>query len=198
MNEDKRYPLVWPDNWPRTAPASRAYSRFEPKTIAKAFQLLVKEGNRIGNGFFMSSNIPRNQRDNQPTSKPIRLNDPGVAVYFKLNDRPVSLACDKWILVEDNIWAIAKHIEALRGQERWGVGSMEQAFRGYMALPGIGEAGGIKWWEVLGVPINSDPELVRKAYTTLVKKHHPDVNGERELFDRVQAAWELFSTMAPK
>jgi DnaJ-class molecular chaperone len=75
---------------------------------------------------------------------------------------------------------------------------MEQAFRGYMALPGIGEAGGIKWWEVLGVPINSDPELVRKAYTTLVKKHHPDVNGERELFDRVQAAWELFSTMAPK
>jgi len=36
--------------------------------------------------------------------------------------------------VSDNIAAIAAHIEALRAQERYGVGTIEQAFAGYSAL----------------------------------------------------------------
>lgn len=73
--------------------------------------------------------------------------DRGAAVYFEMKGKPVSLACDKWNRVEDNIWAIAKHIEALRGQQRWGVGSIEQAFRGYTALPAIGESSASEWWK---------------------------------------------------
>lgn len=143
--------------------------------------------------WLMSSNIRRAQQG-FPISNAKNPTDPGVAVYFKINGRPVSLACDKWILVEDNMYALAMHIEALRGQDRWGVGTIEQAFRGYMALPGVGESSGSKWWETLGVPINADVEAVKKAYRILVNKHHPDKpTGDREMFHRVQTAYEEFN-----
>ena len=93
----------------------------------------------------MSSNIPRGKQGS-PISNIGVLKDPGVAVYFTIKEKPVSLACDKWVHVEDNIWAIAKHIEALRGQERWGVGSIEQAFAGYTALPAPGQTVAATWY----------------------------------------------------
>ncbi len=78
------------------------------------------------------------------------------------------------------------------------MGSVEQAFRGYMALPGIGQSSGIQWWSVLGVPINASPEQVKDAYRILVAKHHPDKGGDVERFHRVQQAWELFQAVQPK
>jgi hypothetical protein len=45
-------------------------------------------------------------------------------------------ACDRWDSVADNVQAIRKTIEALRGIERWGTGDMVQrAFAGFVALP---------------------------------------------------------------
>jgi hypothetical protein len=141
--------------------------------------------------------VPR-RKDGQPYSNQAQPKDPGVAVYFELKGKAVSLACDKWDRVEDNAWAIAKHVEALRGQERWGVGSVDQAFRGYMALPGVGETSGLSWWTTLGVPINSTFDQVKEAYRTLAKKHHPDRNGDSELFRRVTEAWSQFEATATK
>ena len=159
MWDDKtKYPLSWPENWPRVS--FRKTSRFGTHTIAYAFSFLCAEVKRLTNGeeFFLSCNVPRTKGgDGAPTANYRQPSDPGAPVYFSVNKKPVVLACDKWVHVEDNIWALAKHIEALRGQDRWGVGTIEQAFRGYMALPGIGETGGVSWWKVLGVSINATP-----------------------------------------
>jgi len=115
----------------------------------EAFQILCGEMERLGTkSWLMSCNRAR-RRDGQPYSDRSQPADTGVAVYFDLKGRQVSLACDKWNRVEDNVWAIAKHVEALRGQERWGVGSIEQAFRGYMAKKHHPDRGG-------------DPELFRR------------------------------------
>jgi hypothetical protein len=168
--------------------------RFAAKnhSMDEAFQMLAGEMERMGTKkWLLSSNVPR-RLDGQPYSNRGQHTDPGAAVYFDLKGRQVSLACDKWLRVEDNVWAIAKHIEALRGQERWGVGSIEQAFRGYTALPAPGQTSGISWWTVLGVPINSAPDQVKEAYRILAKKHHPDRGGDAELFRRVNEAWNLF------
>lgn len=135
----------------------------------------------------LSTNVQR-RLDGVPYSNRAHPTDPGVAVYFELKGKPVSLACDKWNRVEDNVWAIAKHVEALRGQQRWGVGSIEQAFSGYTALPAPGETSGISWWKVLGVAINAEPDQVKAAFRHLAKKHHPDVKGDPELFRRVSEA----------
>jgi hypothetical protein len=110
-----------------------------------------------------------------------------VALYFALKEKPVVLACDKWRRVADNIWAIAKHIEALRGQERWGVGSIEQAFRGYMALPERSEAS--SWWKVLGVALNATPEQIKEAYRRKSLECHPDRGGTDQAMAEVNLAY---------
>lgn len=194
------YPLCWPEGWPRTSPGSREASRFcRPNSYAarlhsmdEARQFLFGELSRMGvERCILSTNTPL-RIDGLPRSGLARPEDPGAAVYFKLNDNPVSLACDKWLRPEDNIWAIAKHIEALRGQERWGVGSIERAFAGYKALPGIGQSSGLNWWTTLGVPVNASSEQIHEAYRLLAKKHHPDKGGDPELFHRINDAYHLF------
>lgn len=208
MSDKQSHPLSWPDNWPRTAPGRREPSRFTRgicdgqryggrcHSMAESTEFLANELARLGARSEVLSTNLRQRLDGKPYSNQAQPSDPGAAVYFSLKGKPVSLACDKWLRVEDNVWAIAKHIEALRGQERWGVGSIEQAFRGYMALPSIGESSGIKWWEVLGVPINASPEQVKEAFRVLAHKHHPDKGGERDLWDRLREAWDLFNSQS--
>lgn len=186
---DIRYPLSWPASWPRSK--MRSSSRFDPKgtrSFAAARDELIRELDRLGaNRVILSSNIPL-RKDGLPYASFKVPDDPGVAVYFHLKERPIALACDAWDRVVDNVWAIARHIDALRGQQRWGVGSIEQAFLGYQALP---DADAVKpWWIVLGVKPDADWEAIKTAYRSLVKQHHPDVGGDRALWDRIQAAYE--------
>jgi hypothetical protein len=161
--------------------------------MTESVDLLSAELRRLGASKEVLSTNVRRRLDGAPYSGQAQPDDTGAAVYFTLKGKPISLACDKWLRVEDNVWAIAKHIEALRAQDRWGVGSIEQAFRGYMALPAIGESSASDWWKTLGVPVNSTADQVREAYRILVKKHHPDrTGGNAELFHRVQRAMERF------
>ena len=91
-------------------------------------------------------------------------------MYFKLESVPegLVLACDRWLRVEDNIAAVAAHIGALRGIDRWGVGSVAQAFAGYKRLTAT------PWWEVLGIDRQASAVAVKRAYKELAKLHHLD------------------------
>lgn len=123
--------------------------------------------------------------------------DPSIAVYFTLKGKPHVLACGKWDRAQDNIWAIAKHIEALRGQNRWGVGSIEQAFRGYTALPET--SSGASWWSSLGIPINATPDQVRDAFRAKAKIYHPDSGSapDHEKMVEINLAFEQASRQFP-
>lgn len=125
--------------------------------------------------------------DGQPKSNRALCPDSGAAVYFKLKGRDISLACDKWDRVECNVWAIAKHIEALRGQERWGIGTVEQAFTGYLALPAPMDLE--PWWEVLDCKEGDDKATVEKRYHYLAKVNHPDNGGGNDAMTRINSAW---------
>lgn len=206
MNSQTAYPLSWPEGWPRTAPHARRDSPFRrPVSYAARGHSMDECRRELGRELnlltarkeVLSTNVQL-RLDGLPYSNRAQPADPGAAVYFELKGKPVSLACDKWRRVEDNIWAIVKHIEAIRGQHRWGVGNVEQAFRGYMALPAPGQTSGANWWQTLGVAINAPPEQVREAYLLLVKKHHPDRQGDPDLFRRVQEAWQQFERIEQK
>jgi hypothetical protein len=68
--------------------------------------------------------------------------------------------------INRNIYAIAKTIEALRGIERWGSGSMvEQAFTGFVTLPAPKSP-----WEVIGVPRGASSEEIEAAFRAKAKK----------------------------
>lgn len=111
--------------------------------------------------------------------------DTGIALYFDLEGKPHVLACDRWNRVADNIAAVAAHIEALRGQERWGVADLRQAFAGHVALPAPDA-----WWTVLAVARTADLPTIDRAYRELAKTAHPDGGGSRAEWDRLTAAYE--------
>jgi DnaJ-domain-containing protein 1 len=192
MNDDiTNYPLSWPSGWERTAPSERWVSRFDHHSIIRSARALEAEIRRMdGANTIISTNI-KIRADGLPYSNQRTPDDPGVAVYFDWKDKPIVFACDKYRTVEDNLWAIIKHIEALRGQERWGVGSLDQAFAGYAALPDPNER---EWWEVLNVSKTANDAEIRAAYIQLARKYHPDTGdngGDPAMFDQAQKAYDL-------
>lgn len=180
------YPLTWPTGWPRTLYHRRQLARFADRSLAKARDFVLNELRLLGaRNVVLSTNVAL-RRDGLPKSGQGRPDDPGAAVYFVLNGKPRVLACDKWTQVEDNLWAIGLHIESIRGQQRWGVGTLDQAFSGYAALP----EPSMSWWDVLGVNRDASKDTVQAAYRRLAKQNHPDVGGDKDQFIRVQTAWE--------
>jgi hypothetical protein len=182
------YPLAWPAGWPRTSVRGR--SRFgatsmhvETREVLRELGLLgVERGDAV-----ISTNVEL-RLDGLPRSDRRPPSDPGVAVYFRQDGEDFVLACDRWNCVEHNLSAIARHIAALRAQERWGVGSVQQAFAGYRALPPT-SAASQSWREVLGVNAQASLKVVRAAWRALVKEAHPDAGGSTEAFMRVNDAW---------
>lgn len=109
--------------------------------------------------------------------------DPGAALYFRFKGRDTVFACDQWDRTADNITAIAKHIEALRGMERWGTGTLEQAFAGYQALPAPEQ-----WWQVLRVGVQATRAEIEAAYRQMARLAHPDTGGSTAAMSRLNAA----------
>jgi hypothetical protein len=186
------HPLSWPLGWKREG--SRHSSRFgRDLSIASAVQSLEDELARAGaRDVVLSTNlVPR--LDGYPKSGQAQPADRGVAVYFTRSKKALVLACDRWDRVEANIRAIAKHVEALRGQDRWGVGTLDQAFTAYQALPPQGGTCAPDWRLALGLPAGARPtqEDLRRAYRAQAKVVHPDAGGSPEAFIALQRALEL-------
>ena len=213
MNEQRqRYPLAWPMNWKRTPATERRRASFrktakttreivavtgqrslvtdrkeQPLSIAAAIDRLEAECRRLrAEGEILSSNVPVSMKGVAYSS--VRgPNDPGVAVYLTLDRKEIVFACDKWDRVADNIAAIAQHIDALRRIERYGVGKIEQAFAGYLALPPAAD----DWRDVLGVGEYATLEQVDAAFLERAKTAHPDVGGTHDEMAKLTAARDL-------
>lgn len=184
----QRHPLTWPANWPRTAAAARKtapfrstrttdnYRRSVDLTTADAIGRLASEMRRLGvasDDWLISSNAELRidgwpKSDREPA-------DPGVAVYFRLKKQDRVLACDGYRRLAGNIAAIAAHIEALRAIERYGVGTLEQAFAGYAALP----AKGTTWRTTLGFEPDARVTAadIDRAFRDRARGAHPDRQG---------------------
>lgn len=179
MNPEKAYPLFWPVGWPRTQFPGK--SKFGNRSVHAAMQGLTHELDLLkASGMFVSSNVTLGN----PSPK-----DKGVCVYFKLKGKDYALPCDKWDCVEDNLWALACHIESLRGQDRWGVSTIERAFAGYIALPAPSGSNPEEWWTILKVDRTAEFEAVQTAYFDQAKLCHPDNGGSNEKMTLVNAAW---------
>jgi hypothetical protein len=215
-----KFPLVWPPLWKRTNPADR--SRFtareatmatrrtynttlqrhedqivpgtKPITMPTARQRLSDQLDRLGaDDVILSTNVELTAYG-EPRGGRAEPSDPGAAVYFTLNDHDRVLACDRWLTVAQNIAAVASHIEAIRRIDRYGVGTLEQAFAGYDALPAPSAENRAVWRAVLRFPPLTDvtPDDVKVAYRSLAKAAATDTNRLRELnLARDQALAEI-------
>ena len=194
MSEATSYPLSWPLGRPRTA--SREVARFasagktnarRPLTIAEAVKRVLAEIDRYTRPShnwrvppgqtIISTNVPTRQ-DGLPRAGLSEPADPGAVVYFKLDGVNYCLPCDKYTRVADNLAAIAAHIEASRGIERWGVGSSNDIYAGFLALPEVASPStGAFWWEVLGVAPTASATEIGTAYRIKARQLHPDQPG---------------------
>ena len=209
MNEDAtRFPLCWPAGWARTAHHHRQRARFatgravttdlgngerrtdrvaRPLTVADAINRLSTELERLGaTQEILSTNVPV-RLDGLPRSGQAEPQDVGAAIYFRLKGKPRCLACDRWDRVADNLAAIAQHIDALRRIDRYGVGTLDQAFAGYAALPPTAE----EWWLILDVPRTASREQILSAHRQLAGQHHPDRGGDPTMMARVNRARDV-------
>lgn len=182
----QKFPLTWPVGQKRTPSWLRGTARFDT-TQDRAQACLMQEIQRLGGrDIILSTNI-KIRRDGLPYARQQRLaDDPGVAVYFTYKNRPMCFACDKWSHIKDNMQAVRKTIEALRGIELWGSSDMmESAFRGFEALPNPEQ----HWSVVLDVPTNATIEQIEIAYRAMSKVYHPDkLGGSEEMMAKLNAA----------
>lgn len=199
------YPLAWPPLRPRTPACERkpALWRNEGRrlTLDVARTRLRDQCEKVSHlspvwrvdRMTLSTQIrftPSGARDrNVSRHEPA---DPGVVFAFRLDRIPHVLACDRWDTVADNIAAIAAHIEALRGQERWGVATLAEAFAGHAMLPPPGAAGAVIagecWWTVLGLGPGASLAEIDAAWREGMRTAHPDAGGSAEAAARLNAA----------
>lgn len=184
---EEAFPLYWPEGRKRTEPYRRQRSRFNTG-FGAAVRAVVGELRRLGaRNSVVSSNVPV-RRDGLPLASAKRVDDPGVAVYFRYKDKPMVFACDRWDKAEDNIWAIAKTIGAMRGIERWGSGDMtDTAFSGFQALPPPSSANRAPWRSMLGA---STLEEAEANYRRKAREAHPDNGGSHEAMAALNSAIE--------
>ena len=200
------FPLQWPLGWKRTPAAHRRHAKFakvhthhHPQTgawraikelsIADALSRLFREIDLLSASSCVVSTNVETRADGMPRSDRRVPDDPGVAVYFKLHGKDRVLACDKWDRVADNIAAIAAHIDAIRRQDRYGVGTLDQAFAGYSALPPPGSSSSLwPWHEVLGLRAHASLAEAETEYRRRAKVAHPDNGGSAERMAELNAA----------
>ncbi|MGE0383468.1 MAG: J domain-containing protein [Gammaproteobacteria bacterium] len=202
MSNIQAWPLQWPTGRPRTPARQPArFSKQERRynggsswttrtdlSIGEAKRRIYAELERFGaSQCVISSNLMLNL-DGSPRSGQREPDDPGVAVYFTLKGVQHVMACDKWNRAADNMAAIAKHIDSIRGQLRWGVVDAREAFRGFAALPD--PAAFDDWRTVLGFDADTTPtmEQVDAHYRRLAMMHHPDRGGSTSQFQRINHA----------
>lgn len=187
-------PLQWPVGYKKTLQPQR--SRFST-TLARARDEIKREVEAIdGSDLIISTNIPVN-KDGELRSDYARYNkdlqkQTGVAIYFTRAKQPVSLCCDTYDTVWDNMHAIALSLEKLRAIGRYGVSDfLNRAFNGFGALPAPGETT-FNYWQVLGFEgPPADFSLVESNYKKLRYERHPDSRyGSHELFVELQEAYQ--------
>ncbi|HCE21892.1 MAG TPA: J domain-containing protein [Hyphomonas sp.] len=176
------FPLHWPVGRPRTPRHQISHSRFSPGNRAQEVRSVHDELWRLGaKNVIVSTNV-RLRRDGMPYASDKAPDDQGVAVYFDYLGGQKCFACDRWRTVEENLRAIYKSIEAIRGLDRWGSKSfVDAAFTGFAALPSPETQR--PWWEVLGVDQNASPAEIKAAYRRKSMELHQSGAGETAQVD---------------
>lgn len=203
MSAATAFPLCWPSNWPRHTGARKKPAGSAKCGFVYARDKIAEEVRRMcAEDPILSTNCQLLLNGQPRGDRPVA--DPGTAIYFTLNGKPMVMATDYFTDVGSNIWRLAMAMAYLRGLERHGGGTMlERAFAGFAALPD--PSAKASWREVLRIEPGSleamAPVLrfaaVRQAYMRRAQFCHPDTGGSNEAMAEVNEAWEQAQREVP-
>ena len=189
MNESE---VCWPEGWKRTG--IRFPSRFKKRSLRDSYHALLGETDRWhARRLVITARVLWRSDDNSPRrqqNKTWQKADPGVAIYFDRRYgstwRRMTLVCDRYPTVSENMYALARTVSALRQIERDGAGQvLERVESSLAALP----ASLKQWRDTLGFTGRTREQL-RSHWRGLMSKHHPDRGGSHDRWVELQAAYE--------
>lgn len=191
MGEQQRYPLHWPEGQPRVPAHERTLSRYEVSQ-EQAQRELFHELRLMGaKDIILSTNVEL-RRDGKPYSRRRPPDDPGVALYWTTESGvEVAIGSDQFRTVRENIRALGKTVECLRGVDRAGCTSiLEMAYRGFAQLPAHVTPAPRPWWRVLGFESSDglDMASVKRRFRELSRTRHPDRGGSHEAMSELNQA----------
>jgi hypothetical protein len=186
------FPLKWPFGQQRTESWRRKDAAFATSQ-GRARDELIKELRMMGaTNVVITSNVATYERGGQTimyANQKAANDDPGVSVFYSWKGDQYALACDKWKTVVDNLQALNKTVNAIRGIERWGSGDMmKAAFAGFKELPQ--QKPKRPWWEVLGIAKTNDEEIIKIAFRRKAFELHPDRGGTTEAMQELNEAYK--------
>ncbi len=183
-------PLTWPAGWKRTK--KPVDSAFYDHTVDKATKFILQQLHimRVKRKDVIISTNLRLRLDGLPYSKQRGPEDAGIAVYWRDPDGMAQvMPLDKYWYIEDNLWAVGKTLEALRGIERWGDGQiLNRAFAGFVALPPPDKAGGVDPHQIIGIDSDAKAHEKIRAFRSALSRAHPDRGGSLDQFHAVKEA----------
>lgn len=181
-------PLQWKPHIEKTK--NRKKSQFKSKSASFASIELVKQLRLMGaKNCVITSNMILTKDKSRFMSMQPNIEDTGVSVFFELKGQSKVMQIDLYDKVEDNMWAIYKSVEALRGLNRWGGAQiMDGMFTGFNALPSPDQVTNNS------IAYFSDchsKEQARERYLRLAKELHPDLHPESaEEFKEMKRQYE--------
>lgn len=172
-------------DWPKTGfepDRGREGSRFD-SSWSRILKLLTYELGRLGaNAVVVKLDLEDRdiRHDGWPRSnaKPVH---PGVVIEWQIGEAWYRRAAEKYDHWHDNVYAVARTLEALRAVERWGAVSGEQyeGMRLELETPGSGENAARNLLDSYG------------GLRAALRATHPDQGGDPEEFRKVQEAREV-------
>jgi len=198
-------PLSWPNGWKRTPRHQRKHSQFSRKTdayrrreisIAEAASFVLDQLRMMAvpDGDVIISTDLKLKLDGLPYSNQREPEDTGAAVWWRPAGAKTErvIAVDIYDRIADNIYAIGKTLEAMRGIDRWGGGEiLERTFTGFTALPSPENAGGLDPYQVIGADRGASPDEIKRTYRKALSTAHPDKGGSADKFHQVSEAGRL-------
>lgn len=181
------YPLLWPNGYPRTEKWAKSVNQSFKigLTMQEALTFLYDELKELGANKAMLytdyENIehPRNIR---------RIgSDNGAALRVEIQGHIYQLACDRWVAVEQNIYALHLALRNLRSIVLWGVGNIENVFGGYTAGNGaqpsvacsdVAPVAMEEWRQILGLGPTATLDDAQAVYRRRAKNF---ANNQEEL-----------------
>lgn len=194
--------------WPGKAKDYRKRAVFRAKYAAR-LDLLEKELNNLGGkdiviqAYFEHREI---RNDGWPRSS-ARPSAPGVIVSFRnRKNEQLSFPCDTYDEWEDNLYAIALSLEALRTVDRYGVTQNAEQYQGWkrLAAPDKEVPRDSEWAlhhlaSLAGVEvtaIRNNGTAINLAYRAAARKTHPDSGGNTEAFQLLQDSMDILGRAA--
>lgn len=187
---------------------ARKRSTFRAKYAAR-LGMLEKELNHLGaKDIVIQVYLDRNdiRNDGWPRSS-ARPNQPGVVLSFrKKTGEELSFPCDTYDGWEDNLYAIALSLEALRSVDRYGVTQQAEQYKGWAKLPAPAqEQSKDKEWAyghlarlagTVTSALRGNTAAIQLAYRTATRATHPDTGGSTSAFQLLQDAMRVLEVSA--